>query len=373
MTRYTLTAAAALLASTSIASAGGIDRAAPSTSILFEEGTYVEIGYSFADPEISGAVNGAPLNSGDIGASFSSVSVRYRQDLTDELSFALIFDQPYGASVDYPTGTGYPFAGSTAEITSQQLTGVLRYQINENVSVYGGLRALRATGDAYVSAGTAFTYYLDSESEWALGYMVGAAYEMPEIALRVALTYYSGIDLTLEGVETPGAAGTPEAGLAAAAPATSFEVNMPQQVHLEAQSGIAEDTLLFGSVRWTDYGGFAITPNRYPTPSGNLVDYDDDVFTFALGVGRRINDEFSVSGTVGYETERGGFSGNLGPTDGVFSLGLGGEYTMGQISLAGGIQYSWIGNADTQLGGGATSTFSDNSALGVGLRVGYSF
>ena len=142
---------------------------------------------------------------------------------------------------------------------------------------------------------------------------------------------------------------------------------------LELQSGIAEDTLLFGSIRWTAWDGYAITPNAYPTPSGNLVDYDDDVWTYTLGIGRRLNENWAISASLGYEAEQDGFSGNLGPTDGFTSVGLGAEYTQGNISVGGGVRYIMIGNAETQLGGGATSAFRDNHAIAFGLRVGVHF
>jgi long-subunit fatty acid transport protein len=363
-----------LLATTSIATAGGIDRTAPSTGILFEEGTYAEIGFTSVSPDVSGEVDIAGIASGDIAPQYFTTTLRYRQDITDTLSFAFIYDQPYGADVDYPSGTGYPFAGSTAEIRSDQLTAILRYELANNISVYGGIRALQATGDAFVST-PAFTYFLESESDFEAGYLVGAAYERPDIALRVALTYYSGIDLDFSGRQAVAGPGTSEAAINAAAAdgSASFTVELPQQLLLEAQTGIAEGTLLFGSIRWTDYEGFTIVPGGFPTPSGQLVDFDEDVFTYNIGIGRRITDDLSLSATVTYEEEQDTIAGNLGPTDGILNFGIGGEYTFGQISLAAGVTYGIIGDAETELGGGATSSFTDNDVFGFGMRVGYQF
>jgi len=104
-----------------------------------------------------------------------------------------------------------------------------------------------------------------------------------------------------------------------------------------------------------------------------LIDYDDDIWTYTLGVGRRINDQLSLSATMGYEGQVGGFSANLGPTDGIFSLGLGAEYSVGDVTIAGGVQYSWIGDAVTNAGGGFTGVFNDNTAIAAGIRIGYSF
>ena len=93
--------------------------------------------------------------------------------------------------------------------------------------------------------------------------------------------------------------------------ATNFNVTMPETILLEAQSGIAADTLLFGSVRYTAWDGFSITPNRYPDGAGgvggSLVSYTDDVMTYTLGLGCapfadfRDNDAIAFGIRIGYQ------------------------------------------------------------------------
>ena len=376
-------ASAALLATTALAQAGGLDRNQLGTGILFETGTYVELGYSSVSPSVSGVLEVAPIASGDIAPTYGFATLGYHHDLSDGLSFSLIVDSPYGADVAYPTGGAYPFAGSRAQVRSQQVTLALRYELSGNTSVYGGLRALRAqANDVYVTtpSGGGFSYRLDAKTDTTLGYMIGGAYEIPEIALRVAMTYFSEIKLDFAGLEgiAPGAnvpaASIPVTG--AGGGAANFSVTMPQSILLEAQSGIAEGTLLFGSVRWTNWDGFSIVPGRYPPGgTGALVSYTDDVLTWNLGIGRRINENLALSASVSHEAEQGGFSGNLGPTDGRTSIGLGAEYTMGAMTIAGGVQYSMIGNAQTEgaTAGTVLANFNDNSATAVGIRIGYQF
>jgi long-subunit fatty acid transport protein len=402
-------ASAALLATTALAQAGGLDRNTLGTGFLFESGTYLELGFSTVSPTVSGtlASNGTP--SGDIAPSYNFATLSYTQEVTDTLTFGLVVDAPYGADVAYDgvfATTGYPFAGSEAEIRSQQLTAALRAGLTDNLSVYGGLRALRIQGDAYVTAlggvitdpavgVSGFNYELTADSDWSLGYMLGGAYEIPEIALRVAVTYFSEIKSTLSGTEGADPLFSPVqnpldtqqvlAAIGQLAPQlgqpvssgniapTRFDVTMPQSLLVEAQSGIAPGTLLFGSVRWTNWDGFDITPNAYPGVS--LVDYENDVWTWSLGVGRRINDDLAVSASLGYEAQLGGFSGNLGPTDGRMSLGIGAEYQITDtVSLAGGVQWSKIGDAQTE---GSPDTvlanFTNNDALAAGVRLGIQF
>ena len=159
--------------------------------------------------------------------------------------------KPYGASVLYPTAA-YFATGSSAELSSHALTGIVQYNMDNNVSVYAGLRAQTIEAQAEI---TFAGYSVNAPRELSFGYLAGVAYEKPDIALRVALTYLSAIEHDLEATEVLGGSTT-----------TTVPVETPQAVNLEFQSGIAEDTLLFGSVRWVEWSEFAITPARLTKP-----------------------------------------------------------------------------------------------------------
>jgi long-chain fatty acid transport protein len=268
----------------------------------------------------------------------------------------MILDQPIGADVAYPGTLGlgtYPLAGSTAKLSSSAITTLLRYKFENNVSIYGGLRYETVHGE--VSLPVVGGYTLDTNYDSELGYVVGLAWEKPEIAARVALTYNSAITHSLESVEFGAVAGT-------------FDTEVPQSVNLEFQTGIAKDTLLFGSIRWQEWSAFIINPPAYPLPT-NLVDYASDRVTYNLGIGRRFNENWSGAVTLGYEKADGEITGNLGPTDGYKSVGLAATYTMDNVKVTGGVRYVDIGDATSSVGG----VFTDNSGVGVGIRIGYSF
>lgn len=348
--------------------AGGVERTNQSMSVLFEEGRYLQFSLSAVSPDVSGV--GSALGptpgalSGDMTESYLNFGAAYKADLNDTWSYALIYDQPYGANVAYPAGTGYFAGGATAELKSNALTGILQYNLPSNVSFHAGLRVqtLAAVASLPFLAG----YSVDGERDVALGYLVGAAYERPDIALRVALTYLSEIEHELDTTETG------PASVSSVTPITT-----PQALNLEFQSGVAQDTLVFGSVRWVDWTEFSIAPVVYtgvPATLGRpLVSYDDDRTTFTLGVGRRLNETWSVSGQVSYEASTGSLTGNLGPTDGILGVGLAAVYTRDNMRVTTGISYADVGGATTRLGAGEGGIFRDNSAIGVGVRVGYTF
>ena len=363
-----MTAGAALLMTTSIAAAGGLDRSGQPIGVIFEDGDYAELSFGSVSPSITGVAN--PLlggaASGNIAPSYTQVGMGFKTQLSDQLSAALIYDQPFGASVAYPT-TAYPATGSLAEVESDGLTALVRYEINPNLSVHGGLRYVQANGVYTPFSGGSVAYDSTYSEDGGTGYVVGGAYERDDIAMRIALTYSSGIDLML-----PGSAG-----------GNTLAANLPESVNLDFQTGIAADTLLFGSIRYVAWDGFSLDDSNLVdpvnNPTGSILSYDDDVFTYNVGVGRRLNENFAVSFSVGYEASTGEQTGQLGPTDGFISYQIGGAYTMDNgVELSGGIRYVDLGDAETEEalaapGTGYTGRFNDNSAVGIGLKIGYTF
>ena len=356
-----LTGAVLIFSTTStFAVAGGIDRSGQNIGPIFEAGNYAEFSFGAVSPDVSGSLTIAPIGSGDMSPSYNQLGFAYKHQFSDKLSAALIFDQPYGADVAYPAGP-YPAATSTAEATSNALTALLRYKFNDNWSVHGGLRYQSFQAEAVVPFVAGYTG--TSETEYGLGGVLGFAYERPDIAMRIALTYSSEISYALPTVETGAVPGS-----------STTNIETPQSVNLDFQTGIAEDTLLFGSVRWVDWSDFDISPAGYVAAVGApLVSFDNDTFTWNIGVGRRFNDNWSGAVTVGWEKENGGLSSNLAPTDGNMSIGLGATYTQGPLKVTGGVRYIKIGNAQTNLGAAGLTDFRDNDAIAAGIKVGYSF
>ena len=366
MTRI-MTTAAALAAVASVAQAGGVERSTQSVAILFEEGRYAELSFGNFSPDVSGSVGGGAVKSGDMSSTYNNWSLGYKMDIGERMALAVILDQPIGADVAYPGSFPpgpYPLAGTTAELTSSALTALLRYKLENNVSIYGGLRYETVKGDVSIPLiGAPAGYSLHTNHDNELGYVIGVAWEKPEIAARVALTYNSALTHTLDSRETLG--GSPVI-------VDSFDTEVPQSINLEFQTGIAKDTLLFGSIRWVDWSAFEIAPAIYTSATGSpLVEYAKDRVTYNLGIGRRFNEQWSAAATIGYEASDGEPTGNLGPTDGMTSIGLAATYTMESMKITAGVRYVDIGGATTNLPIGAR--FSDNDGVGFGIRVGYTF
>ena len=357
-----MTAGAALLMTTSIAAAGGLDRSGQSIGAIFEDGDYAELSFGSISPNVSGvgfSSGFAPgTTTGNVTPDYTQLGLAYKSQLTDEFSLAIIYDQPFGAQVDYDTGSSYVLTTTSAEVESDGVTVLGRYEINPNISFHGGLRYVQKQGNYNRAAipDQKTAYQSDYSSDNGVGYVIGGAYEREDIALRLAVTYSSEIDLELES-----------SGLGS----TALTTTLPESVNVEFQTGIAADTLLFGSVRYVAWDGFQLVDDSPSTPSP-IVDYDDDVYTYTLGVGRRITDQLSASFAIGYENSTDDTTGNLGPTDGYISYQIGAEYTMDNgVAVSGGIRYVNIGDAVTNAP--ISGVFNDNDAVALGLKIAYNF
>jgi long-chain fatty acid transport protein len=386
----------ALLLGTTAAYAGGMDRSGQSITALFEEGTYAEISFGSVTPDVSGVYTSAPLASGNIGPDYTTFGLAFRTDLNDKVSLAFIMDQPFGANVDY-SAAGYPLAGTSAEVTSSSITLLGQYQINDNASVYAGPRIVSVEGQYRAAKFGVEAYSASYEKSSEMGYVVGAAYEIPEIALRAAVTYSSEMSFALNG-SGYGAAAVPNPAFDSTQPESpsnprtvavpfgtavgSLTATTPQTVNLDFQTGVAANTLAIASIRWADWSEATIDDSV----AGNLTDFGNkDTYTYTIGLGRKFSDNFSGLISVGYEKAAGDYTGNLSPTDGYTSLSLGGAYTFDNgMELSGGIRRVWVGDATsyspvsttTPAPGNLTTpfgNFSDNTLTAIGLKLAYNY
>lgn len=187
------------------ANAGGLDRSGQPIVIIFEEGNVLQFTASFTNPSVDG-VDLSGVSTGNVADSFQTFGLAVKYQFSDQLSFALIQDEPLGADTLYSSAS--PLLGGTgATVDSFAITALARYKFNERFSVHGGLRYQQVNANVSLG-GLAFAgaglngFNANFANDGAVGYVVGAAYEIPDIALRVSLTYDSRIDHDFETVET---------------------------------------------------------------------------------------------------------------------------------------------------------------------------
>ena len=366
---------------TSLVLAAGLDRSGQSISAFLQSGNYAEAGISVLDPTVKGKdLSGNSVS--DMADDYYFANAAIKVQATEQISLGLIYDQPFGADATYQLD-GSNFSSSTlnegtqVEVKTQNLTALIGYQPTKNWNIYAGpvwqtVEAdIALRGRSYQSLSG---YNIKVDQEEAYGWLAGAAYSIPEIALRAAITYRSEIKHELDTSETFALG-------AVVRPNSNTEVVTPQSVNIDLQSGVAKDTLAFANIRWVHWDQFAVKPTYLAAATQaargkaqNLIDYSDDQWSITTGLSHKFNDKWAGSASVGYDSGAGNPVTTLGPVEGNWSIGLGAQYSPAQsYFIAAGVRYLWLGDADAQTGGNVVGSFEDNSALAYGMKIGYRF
>ena len=363
--------------------AAGLDRSGQSISVFLQPGNYAEAGISVLDP----TVKSSQLNVTDMAEDYYFPSAAIKVQATDKISLGLLYDQPYGADSNYQVvGPLSIFSqgneSTSVEVKTHNVTALIGYQPTENWNFYAGpvwqtVEAdISLRGLGYGASPTDPTkrglsgYNIHLEQEEAFGWLAGFAYQIPEIALKAALTYRSEIDHKAKSVETFSSPRGVDTLLT-----SNVHAVTPQSVNLDLQTGVAANTIAFANVRWVHWDQFAVTPKYLKNASGNnLIDYSDDQWSANVGVGRKFNNKWSGSASVGYDSGAGNPVTTLGPTEGYWNVGLGAQYSPAEnYFIQAGLKYFWLGDATAKAGKTELGNFEDNHALGYGMKIGYRF
>ena len=367
---------ALLTSSPFLANAEGLERVNIDPSFMFSEGSTAEIGFGNVSPSlpaVKGTGSAFTFQSGlDVATSFSVLTGSVKTELGDSFDLGLFYtSQGNGVGIDYGT------IGSEADVTIKAdleiptLAMIGKYQINEAMSVFVGAKqstvkkgaTLKLGSDTSAISGNG-NVLPDVTSHWELakksgiGAIYGAAYEMPEIALRVVLTIEDDIDLAIPATSKGGAAST---GTATASIGDAMSLNF--------QTGIAEDTLLFGNIRRSSWKDNQV---KVPTALGLAqVSSFSDGDSYSLGVGRKISDDLSVSISGFYDGSSGGSVSELAPTGATKTLSLGGKYAIADnADLSIGGSYSQRGDALTA---NYKASLTDSEVISLGAKLAFSF
>ena len=410
----TLALSTSILAlASSAALAGGLDRSGQSISAIFSAPGSTSVSFGTVKPSIKGSDTAG--NSYNVGDAYQQYGYSYTGGKADAFSYALIIDQPYGANVTYGNSPLTSTLGGTmADLSSHAATVVGRYALYSRFSVLGGISletvegtvnlnglaykqaistaAVASTVDGlstellgaalinapgaraavdvisdYNTLATAVDgrkalfgadgYKFNMKQDTSVGFLLGAAYEIPDIALRLAASYR---------FETDHSAATTESMLGLSSVPGTVDYVTPQSFNLDFQTGVAKNTLLTANFRWTDFSAVDVVPTLLGSDLVNI----DDSYRYSIGVAHRFSDQFA--GTVSLSYEEAGNAATvspLGPTDGLYGLTVGGRYSKNNVNISGGLNYTWLGAANAGVGGQTAASFGSNSAVGAGLKI----
>lgn len=393
--------------------AAALDQSGQSILAFLENGNYVEVSATAVDPDISGKIRNRPelvndpqnLNSGNMGNSFQYYAAALKLQLTDRISFGVLYDQPFGADITYPMQSNNTFSdneftqqGTSVNVDTESISMIFGVSPFSNFQVYGGAVYQSVKGDVALrgnSYSEAFNGYdAKFKQDHAVGWLAGLSYQIPDIALKAAVTYRSKIDHDMQVTETM--FGQP---LEVTTPSKT-KISTPQSVSLDFQTGVYKDTLAYANVRWVNWKDFHIRPTQFGavteyltslisegtyTGGFDLDSYQKDQWMANVGIGHQFSEKWSASTEVSWDSGTGDPASTLNPTQGSWGLGIGVQFNPApNYFIAGGIKYFWLGDVVAEDGTyyipvagikpiAEQADFKDNSAIGYGLKIGYRF
>ncbi len=324
-----VTAALAISAAATAANAGGFSRGTADTELLYEDGNFnIRAGVTVVSPQRKYSSYG--LNPNFVGYDayqpFAIPSAAIKLNLTDDLRCAGTYTQAYGGSQKWPVPFGASAKRSESFVIGESgLTCGYKFDIGKGRAwILGGV--FHEAFDYDLSAaGGALNVNLSSND---IGFRIGAAYEIPEIFLRVQGMYRSGTqhDATGFGNGTLPASGDGE---------------LPQSFELKMRSGIAPGWLAFVDVKWTDWSVTDRINLRVPLAGVNTANIYNwkDGWTVTAGVGHAFTEK--LSGAAQLTWDRGVGTGWDLSSD-TWTLGVGASYKPdmgGELRVGTGLSY----------------------------------
>lgn len=357
--------------------AGGMEVTRLPTDMMFEDGNYVSISFGRFEPDVTDDVY---ATEGSMYNDRSATSLTFKTQINDKISIGVAKYKSAEISLDYAESTAPGGAGAvtvvTVDLTVETLALLGRYELNDNLSMIGGLKYSTGSGGGNVMAAPAGN--IQAEDDSVLGGIVGVSYEKPEIALRISGTYQAKQDMAHPTTTNLGAGPVDLENTKSA---------LPESFTIDFQSGIAPNTLLFGSIHrafWSDAhisfwtepavggtNGLGAGPAQYVQKSTWT-----NTTSLSLGIGRKLSDQWAVSASFNYEGSSEPTGGSLlSTTDGVRGITLGGKYTLDDMTISAGINHSKLGDKAVSVAafGGLTGNFNNNSVTTIGIKVGYNF
>jgi hypothetical protein len=380
--------------SSTIAISGGWEASKLSTSYLYEDGNYAEFSVLPLSYDVGSTIQypGAPKHK--VLSDQTRAAMAVKMDLgnlnigvSKYMSGALLFEGQTNGNL---TGCNPAVTATlplcsvspSAKVKIGSTTLLARYAIDDNYSVFGGLN--RYTLNDGDSVTTLSGYYEIEAADKTLP-TFGAAYERSEIALRVELVYQPD-----GSVQVP--MGSSLSSLIPTTPISGASISFPETTTLNFQSGIAEDTLLYGAIHQGKWSTAQIIVPENPNginPATGAADalvspisssFDDKIH-YSIGVGRKVSDELALS--ISYAREDGGGALTSDPftfRNGYDTYSVSARYTASEnVTISAGYTYTKAGDvkvvheAAPGVPSGLTLDYTDNSVSGFGFKIGYKF
>ena len=375
MRKKIITGISLVALSAGMAQAGGFELQTLDTSIMYADENQVNMSYASIDASVGGYNSAVgPTTKKAVVKDQTVSNFAGKFDVGDSLSVGLT---TYRSGAIQLEGGNAADAGvnlaPTGDVDLDTSALMVRYSLNENISLIGGLTQ-NALKDGNVTT-LAGSYNVSGKNEQ--GYVIGAAYSIPEIALRAELTYQPKTTIQTTAAYT-GAGNF----LGFNNPSAATELALPDTYALSFQTGIAADTLLTASYRKANWSKAQINvnvANVAPFSSANIGTAFSDSEAYSVGIGRKFTE--NLSGSITYSKEEGSSATSTSlftVSNGSEAISIGVQYKRDNMTISGGISQRTVGDVTVDPGlpaplAGHTMIYSGNSVTAIGVKIAFAF
>ncbi|WP_295895855.1 outer membrane protein transport protein [uncultured Vibrio sp.] len=364
--------------------------------LTYLSGTQISVGAIYVDPniDVNGQINGAlETQSNDFANSAVIPNFYFSHQLNQKMVMGIALGTNYGMETKLDDNFAGSHFGNEAMVKTMEANLNLAYQLNEAISLGGGLRYVIGEGhfgatspaqsEPTLPQGTTLKYMEGDDTSW--GWQFGTAWQINEDH-RIGFAYKSEVELKLEGyAEGLGfglSSGTRDNGY--------MNLALPATAELASHHQLNKQFAIHASINWTDWSSFEKLEahlDNYGTHMVKVENWEDN-YRFAVGATYQLNQKIALRSGIAYDTSAVNDKNRtitIPETDRTW-LSVGASYEVSsQLSFDGGFTYILASDADIKesrgyesddsaqaIGGAFTGTTSGSVWL-IGAQANYTF
>ncbi|WGV99481.1 outer membrane protein transport protein [Vibrio sp. YMD68] len=278
--------------------------------MTYLSGTQISVGAIYVDPniDVNGQINGALNTQSDDFANSAVIPNFYvSHQLNEQLVLGVAFGTNYGMETEMNKDFAANHFGNEAMVKSMEANLNVGYQLNEALSVGGGIRYVMGEGhfgatspaqsEPTLPQGTTLKYMEGDDTAW--GWQVGTAWQINDDH-RVGFAYKSEVELKLEGYAEGIGFGIPSA----TRDNGYMNLALPATAEIASFHQLNEQLAIHASVNWTDWSSFEKLEAHLETYGTHMVKVEnwEDNYRFAIGATYQLNQKTALRTGVAYDT-----------------------------------------------------------------------
>jgi len=301
---------------------------------------------------------------GNLTKDYERKGISLKKTINDDFTIGLQVTQPAGLDIAYPD----EIFGVYIETEITSLDALVKYQVNDEFSVFGGPRIQQTSSGGFAND-LRGEFHFQGSTE--VGYMVGAGYQHPDYKTQVLASYTSDIKHTMKALPLPGS-GPVADGVIASGYAGEAYINTPDHFQVAIKQPLSEKSALLASYRKSGWSQANIETNLAGFES--LSDFID-VEAYTLGYGRKLTEQVALFGSLLHQT---GEANVFGPVNDRTGAALIAQLKTDEFKVEVGVTYFDLEDAETRIPIPGVpvpivTKFEGNSALAYTFRVGRYF